>query len=245
MLRALVAAAALTLATGCQTAPKTENAMTITIGEDGSMRVVSAGNSPEDQLLAAIMQAALDGELDAKEPPAPLPEDQVWRADGAGNLTHIQSGAQCPQRWGEYTRTRTSIFKPDGTDVGCNYGAPDGKVLTFYVYESDLSLADELESTIETIKTRQPVSTEARFGSPPASPAYVGRALAYEEADGTKMRTSVALANGGSWRLKMRLTCEANVAAQAENAAGLALMGQSDRLVSGKPPPAAEKPSPV
>jgi hypothetical protein len=244
MFRRLIATAVLALVAGCATAPKEDNALTITIGEDGKMRVVSAGGSPEDQILAALMQSALDGDLDAPEA-EPLPEDQVWRADGAGNLTHIQSGAQCQQHWGEYTRTRSSIFKPDGMDVGCNYGASDGRVLTFYVYESDLSLGEELDSTIETIKTRQPVSTEARFGSPPGSPAYVARALAYEAADGTKMRTSVALANGGSWRLKMRLTCEANVATQAENAAGVALMGQADRLESGKPPPSTEKPSPV
>lgn len=235
-------AALLVLAAGCQTKP--ENTIVVGVGEDGSYSVASSGGSAEDQALAAILQSALNGGLEQREEPAPLKEDEIWRQDAEGNLTHIQSGAQCPARWGGYTRTRTSIFKPDGTDVGCNYGAPDDRVLTFYVYQSDLTLADELDGTLETLKTRQPVSTEAKFGSPPGSPAYVGRALAYEAADGRKMRTSVVLSDGGSWRLKIRLTCDAGIAVQAENAAGLALMGQADRLNSPRPP-VTERPSPV
>lgn len=247
MFRGLIAVAAVALAAGCQSAPKDANALVVGVDSDGKMRVMSAGTSPEDQAVAALMQSLLDGEFvlnDANEQ-EPLAEDAVWSNDGNGNLTHIQSGAQCPAQWGEYTRTRTSIFKPDGTDVGCNYGARDGKVRTFYVYKSEFSLVDELNGTMETIKTRQPVSTETRFGSGPASSVYVGRSLAYEDADGTKMRTSVVLADGGEWRLKMRLTCEANVATDAENAAGLALMGQSDRLDASKPAVPAVKPSPV
>jgi hypothetical protein len=245
MRRALIATAILALAAGCQSAPKDNDAITIVVGDDGKMRVVSAGNSADNQALAALMQLTLDGGLDAEADAEPLKEDEIWREDAAGNLTHIQSGAQCPVNWGEYTRGRTSIFKPDGTDVGCNYSSPDGKVLTFYVYQSDLTLTDELNDTMITLKTRQPVSTDERFGSGPPPSLYVGKALAYEDADGTRMRTSLALADGGAWRLKMRLTCKAAVAAQAENAAGLALMGQADRLDTPQPPRPSEARSPV
>jgi hypothetical protein len=245
MLRTLAAAGLVALAAGCQSTPQPANEIVIEVDDDGNMRVVSAGGSPEDQALAALMQSALDGDFGAAEEPAPLAEDEIWRDDGQGNLMHIQSGAQCPQRWGEYTRTRTHVFRPDGLDVGCNFAAPDGKVMTFYIYESAETLADELDGAFESMKTRQPVSTDARFGSLPESTAYVGRSLAYEAADGTQMRTSVALADGGGWRLKIRLTCEARLAVQAENAAGVALIGQADRLNSGKPPAPAVKPSPV
>jgi hypothetical protein len=254
MIRAIAfAAASLALVAGCASAPKQDDALVIQVGDDGKMRVVSAGDSEEGQALAALMQAALDsdladelrGEPEDQVAPEVLDEDEIWRADAAGNLTHIQSGAQCPMRWGEYVRGRTSIFQPDGMDVGCNYGNGAGTVMTFYVYQSPENLAVELDETFETMKTRQPVSAEAPFGGPPASKAYVARTLAYETADRTRMRTSVLLTDGGSWRLKIRLTCRADDATRTETAAGIALMGQADRLASTLPPKPVEKPSPV
>jgi len=245
MLRGLmIAATSLALAAGCQTAPP-ENAIVVSIGEDGSYSVTSSGGTAEDQAIAALLQSAMNGELDlGEEEPAQLSEAEVWREDKAGNLTHIQSGAQCPVRWGEYVRERTAIYVQDGTNVGCNYNSPDGKILTFYVYESPDTLADELNATFEAIKTRQPVSEEARFGVRIPSSVYVAKTLAYEQADGTSMRTSVLLADGGPWRLKMRLTCPAAGSVQTEEAAGIALIGQADRLNSPRPPVTAS-PSPV
>lgn len=250
MFRAIaLAAASLALAAGCASAPKKDNALVIEVGEDGKMRVVSAGNSADDQMLAALLQSALDGELgdEAGDETAPeaLDEDEIWRADAADNLTHIQSGAQCPARWGDFARTRTSIFQTDGSDVGCNYEDAAGTVMTFYVYQSPENLAVEMDQTFEAMKTRQPVSSEAQFGGPVASKAYAARTLAYEAADRTRMRTSVLLTDGGGWRLKIRLTCRANDAARIETSAGIALMGQADRLASSLPPKPVEKPSPV
>jgi hypothetical protein len=233
MFRAMMAAALVVLA-GCQTKPANE--INVEVLPDGSYRVASSGSSEEDQMLAALMQSVLNDELkDDAEAQEPLAEDEVWRADAAGNLTHIQSGGQCPLQRGEYTRGRTSIFQPDGTDVGCNYGSPNGAVLTFYVYQNTQALADELTETFETMKTRQPVSTEAQFANQPASKAYLARTLAYEAADGAAMRTSVLLADGGAWRLKMRLTCKADDAQRIEMSAGIALMGQADRFSSPQP----------
>jgi hypothetical protein len=244
MFRKLIATALVVLAAGCQTKPSNE--ITVGMGPDGSFLVGSSDMSEDGRALAALLQSALNGEFDEEtEAPEALDEDEIWRADAAGNLTHIQSGAQCPVRWGEYVRGRTSIFQPDGTDVGCNYENAAGTVMTFYVYRSPENLAVELDDTFETMKTRQPVSSEAQFGSLPASKSYVARTLAYETADGTRMRTSVLLTDGGSWRLKIRLTCRADDAVRTETAAGIALMGQADRLASSLPPQPAEKPSPV
>lgn len=245
MLRTMIGASMVLLAVGCQSAPTTDSAIVIQVGDDGRMQVVSAGNSPEDLALAALMQSALNGELGEEEAEAePLREDEVWREDTAGNLTHIQSGAQCPARWGEYARERTAIYLPDGSNVGCNYNSADGKILTFYVYESPDSLAEELDTTFEAIKMRQPVSEEAPFGARMRSSGYVARTLAYQQADGTNMRTSVLLADGGPWRLKIRLTCPAADSVRVEEAAGIALIGQADRLNSPPPQP-TEARSPV
>lgn len=238
MLRKIIGASMVLLAVGCQTAPKTDSAILIQIGDDGRMQVVSAGNSPEDLALAALMQSALNGELgEAEAETEPLQEDEVWREDTVGNLTHIQSGAQCPARWGEYARERTAIYLPDGTNVGCNYNSADGRILTFYVYESAESLADELDATFEAMRMRQPVSEEAPFGARMRSNGYVARTLAYQQADGADMRTSVLLADGGPWRLKIRLTCPAADSVRVEEAAGVALIGQADRLNSPQPRP--------
>jgi hypothetical protein len=245
MLRTMAAlVSSLALVAGCQSTPKDANALVIEVGEDGQMRVVSAGDSEEDQAIAAMIQLALDLELDNADEQEPLEEDEVWSTDGAGNLTHIQSGAQCPLRWGGYVRQRTGIYQPDGTDVGCSYSSPDGNVQTFYIYKSDLSLADELEQTFETMQTRQPISEEVRFGDNAPSGGYVARALAYATADGVQMRTSVLLTDEGGWRLKIRLTCGADDVPRAETAAGIALIGQAERLASPSLPPTA-KPSPI
>lgn len=213
------------------------------------MQVVSSGGTPEDQAAAAILQLALNGELDGLEweaaddqTPA-LTEDQVWRSDAYENLTHIQSGATCPLTWGDYTRTKVSMFLPDGMDVGCNYETGGNRFMTFYVYKSGLALNEELEGTMETLKARQPVSREAPFSMPSPLSNYVAATLAYEMADGTKMRTSTFLANGGAWRLKIRLTAPARDAVESERMAAIALMGQRDRLDNPQPP--APAPAPI
>jgi hypothetical protein len=245
MLRTFSAvAASLALLGACQSTPKDDNALVIEVGEDGQMRVVSADDSPEGVAIAQMLQLALDGELDLEDEPPPLSEDEVWHEDAAGNLTHIQSGAQCPARWGEYARERTAIYAPDGANVGCNYTASGGRIQTFYVYQNDQSLADELEETFVTMQTRQPVSEEVPFANSMAFGRYVARALAYSAADGTRMRTSVLLADSGGWRLKIRLTCKATDVPSAETAAGVGLIGQADRLASPRQPLTAS-PAPV
>ena len=125
MIRVLstLALAACLAAGACQSKPKNE--MVISFGPDGKM-IVQSGGSAEDRAVAALLQQALD------EDNKPLSEEEVWRKDADGNITHIQSGAVCPVAWGNYTRGQVSIFKPDGMDVGCNYNAPNGATLTFY-----------------------------------------------------------------------------------------------------------------
>jgi hypothetical protein len=239
-----VALASLALVSACQSTPKEDNAMVIEIGEDGQMRVVSAGDSPKDQAMALVLQSLMNDVVKEAEAAEPLSDEEVWHKDAGGNLTHIQSGAQCPVKWGDYARGRVTTIAPDGTDVGCNYNSPDGKVQTLYIYKSDLSLADELTSTVETMKLRQPVSEEAHFGAPGAAKGYVAQALAYTTASGERMRTSVLLTDGGEWRLKIRLTCPADGAQTAEIAAGIALTGQAERLAAPRQPLTAT-PAPI
>lgn len=244
MLRKLtVALTSLALVSACQTAPKDDNAMVIEIGEDGQMRVVSAGDSPEDQAMALVLQSLMNDVVKEAEAAEPLSEEEIWHKDEAGNLTHIQSGAQCPMKWGDFVRERTGVYAADGTNVGCNYNAPDGRIQTFYAYRTDVSLADDLADAFGAMKTRQPVSEEVAFGSGMPYAGYLGRALSYKTADGTGMRTSVLLADSGGWRLKIRLTCQANDA-RAEVSAGVALKGQADRLAAPRQP-LTDSPAPI
>jgi hypothetical protein len=230
------------LAAGCQTEPKDE--LIVSIGPDGKMTVASSGKSAGDKEMAALLQSALNGELDddAKDTAPALTEDEVWRKDAAGNITHIQSGATCPQTWGDYRRTKVSIFRPDGMDVGCNYETGGQRFMTFYVYKSELSLAEELKGTMETVKARQPISKDVPFAMPSANGSYVAATLAYDLANGTQMRTSSLLAKGGTWRLKIRLTTPAKEATDAERLASIAIIGQSERLNNPQAPVATNPP---
>lgn len=244
----LLAATAGACATG---AKKTDDAIQIVMGPDGKATLIMPeGASAEDAAMLTLMQAALNGKLDealAEADAEPLTEEQIWNRDADGNLAHIQSGATCPAVWAGMQRTQAQIFRDDGTDVGCNYGAPNSAtVMTFYVYatEDDISPADEARAVLETMKTRQPVAKETAYLAPSRNGQYEALTLAYDNADGSKMRTSVLVARAGQWLLKIRLTCLEGDARIAEGAAGLALIGQADRL-NGSPAPKMVRPDPV
>src|SRR5262245_37747641 len=115
-------------AAGCQSQPKDEIA--IVVGPDGKMRVVPSSNSPEDQMIAALLNAEFakaEGETADKD---------LWTTDADNNITHILSGATCPASWSGLEREKVTVFKPDGTDVGCNFISRSGPtVMTFYVFK--------------------------------------------------------------------------------------------------------------
>src|SRR5690606_39011276 len=144
------------------------------------MQVVSTGGTAEDQAAAAILQLALNGELDSlddeagdDEAPA-LAEGQVWLQDADGNLTHAQSKAQCPLAWGLFERNATQIYVPDGTNVGCNYSrAAADAAMTFYAYQSDVVLQADVDNAFASMRQRVPVSKEVAFSELPGANWYL------------------------------------------------------------------------
>lgn len=230
----------------CQTAPKPDNDIQIMIGPDGKMTVVLPPNaSPEEQMMAAIMSGTLD---EAAAEAAELSEKEIWRTDGDDNLTHIQSGVSCPPVWAGMKRDRISIFRKDGMDVGCNYLSPNSPtVMTFYAFTlpgDATPVKQVLRDTLDTMKTRQPTAKETPYLAASRNGQYEALTLAYENADGTRMRTSVLIAQVGEWLLKIRLTCRAEDALMAEETAGVAIIGQTDRLRT-RPVPKTALPDPV
>jgi hypothetical protein len=180
-------------------------------------------------------------------PTGPLSEAEIWRVDPDDNITHIQSGATCPGLWGGLKRDRLTIFRPDGMDVGCNYvGIDNATAMTLYVFTSAHGgLDSEMKVAIDSMRARQPVAKETPFYNPSSNGGYKTYTLAYANADGTPMRTSLLLGQvNGGWLLKIRLTCRESDARKAEEVAGLAMMGQADRLRT-RPVPRTAKPDPI
>lgn len=250
MFRALGIVAALALASAvgaCATAKEPERQIEIAIGPDGKMSVVMPENATaEDLAMAQLMQAALDGELDAADEADALSEDQIWRQDPDGNLSHLQSGVTCPAVWGALKRTDAHVFRGDGMDVGCNYSSNSSPtVMTFYAFTlpEATALSDLMQETMAAIKTRQPLAKDAPYLSKGRG-QYEAQTLAYDNADGSKMRTSLLMTKVGDWFLKIRLTCRAVDAPVAEETAGLAIIGQADRL-RNPPAPKTARPDPV
>ncbi|HVY90424.1 MAG TPA: hypothetical protein VG942_16275 [Hyphomonadaceae bacterium] len=234
----------LALASACSSQPKPDNSINIVVGPDGKVTVVAPkGGAAEDQAAAAILSAALNGQFDDEPTIEPATDEKVWLKDAEGNLTHRLTGATCPAVWGTFQRGKVTVFKPDGTDVGCNYVlAGSTTFMTFYVFQSAKGLDAEMQEAINAMKTRQPVSKETPFLAPSGNNSYTTYALAYSAADGVKMRTSVLFGQVGTWLLEVRLTCTDKDALETERLAGLALTGQTDRLRSPQPPQASPKP---
>lgn len=249
MKRMMMAAAALSLA-GCGTTSGTDNDLVFLMGPDGKMTSVAPrGASEEDVRMANALTQIMNGALDdEEEPERALTENEIWRQDADNHLTHIQSGATCPATWSGLVRERTTIFRPDGMDVGCNYLSPNGPtVMTFYSFTMPgpkETLEEVLKQSAEPLKARQPTAKETPFLAPSQHGQYLAAAVAYTNVDGTKMRTSVLVAEVNGWYLKIRLTCRESDAPVAENTAGLAIMGQADRLRT-KPVPKEAKPDPI
>lgn len=249
MLRVLGIAAGLVVAAalgGCATAEKPESVIEVAVGPDGKLMFAAPANaSPEDKALAMMMQSAVQDAADDSQDKA-LTEAEIWSQDPDRNLVHIQSGATCPAAWAGMLRTQASIFREDGMDVGCNYNRADSEtVMTFYVFAlpDPYPLPELMSDTMESIKTRQPLAKETPY-SAVRNGQYEAMTLAYDNADGSKMRTSLLMTKVGDWYLKIRLTCRAEHARTAEEMAGIALIGQADRLKN----PSVQKtarPSPV
>lgn len=225
----------------CQSAPESEPSgnTVIYVAEDGSGAVVvdENGNPVDDPLMQGLADMLSKG-LAPKE----LTPEEIFLRDEYDNATHIQSGVVCPVTWGAFERERVSIFKADGTDVGCNYLGPDGAIMTLYAYQRDIALEDEMAGLEDTIDMRNPGSRPDdmnEFGPSPDGFRYLTYTVAFRNTDGTAMKSGALLGEHRGWRLKARITYTARTANDVEYFAFMALRGWADRV--GRTVPVPEK----
>lgn len=251
---AWLSAGALALAlASCQNTPKAGDEIRIVVGPNGDMTIVDkSGKASKDAAaLAAVALMAQELTKDSKENQAPAPaqpqmrsddkvDPKLWTVDADGHATHILSGAICYREWAGLSRDAIRTYIPDGTNVGCNYTNGANRFLTFYVFEGDLNV--ELASAVAAIKDRYPLAKETAFGFGAGSKAFKAAAFTFKDARGGEVRTSVLITKAAGWLLKIRLTCPGEDGQRLEEQAGVALMGQVDRLAFG--PPKTTPPSP-
>ena len=215
----------LTLA-ACSTAPE-KNTNTVYFDPDSGEYSVGENASDDTRELAALLGMAAD-----LNQPQDLSDEEIWRSDADGNLTHIQSGLICPVTWGGYIRTNETIYNRNGEDVSCNYGDGNSTVVTYYAYRTAMSVEDELVGIMEqVVKARHPVYAEAAILNASASSNgfhYVGDAISYSDANGQEMKSGLVLADATGWRLKVRITYPLENAEKLEAFVGASLLGQWD-----------------
>ncbi len=215
---------------GCQTAPVNDNPagmIRVIEGPDGQLIAVDGnGNevsSPEAEMLLALTSGLQNG--------AELSDEEIWSTDTEGNITHIQSGGICPKTWGEFDRSQTTIYRRDGSDVGCNYMSVSlNSSFTFYVYQSSVSLAEELDIASGHIQNRKPTAKQVDVYRIPPSPTYVANGFESTNSSGVKVRDSVLLEDDQGWRVKLRMTYPSEFAQERESLAGIMLQGQVDQV---------------
>jgi hypothetical protein len=232
---------------GCTSAtPKKD--MTIAVGPNGEMTILGKdgkpSTNPDDLAMTALLsQAAQDVTAEEKAKPtqtqATALDPKIWREDADHTLVHLPSGAICPTTWSGLMRGKVQAYKPDGSDVGCNYSAPGSlSAVTFYVFHGDLDA--EFASAVSAMKARQPTAKPDEFSMPGGS--LMTSTLLYANADGREMRTSVLFSKRQGWLLEIRVTCPASDIGTIEQPAAIGLMGEVDRLgIPLKPEPPQQK----
>jgi hypothetical protein len=234
------------LALASCTSAQPKNEMNIAVGPNGEMIIVTKdgkpSTDPNDKVVEAMINQAAQEEANKEQAQtAPVPttriDPRIWREDADHTLVHLPSGAICPTAWASLMRGTVQTYRPDGSDVGCNYSRPGSlSVVTFYVFHGDLDA--ELASALDAMKARQPTAKPGEFSM--ASQAFEARTLLYSNADGRKMRTSVLFAKRNGWLLEIRVTCPEADIQTIERPAAIGLMGEADRLATPttpQPPP--------
>lgn len=214
---------------GCTTQPERKGSVITAVQtEDGSFKAVDEdGNEVADSPEADLMLGLLDA-LRGQD----LADDKIWSVDADGNLTHIQSGGICPKEWGEFALVKPTIFQRNGMDVGCNFQSQSlNASFTFYFYRHLGPLEQELEGAVQGIKTRNPTAREVELDSIGAAQhPFIGRAFESSVDGGSVIRNSVLLTEKSGWKVKLRMTYEAEDAIEQEQLAALMLQGQIDRI---------------
>lgn len=169
-------------------------------------------------------------------PPPGLTDAQIWRTDGAGNQTHIQSGLLCPASWGEMKRQSSDIFNRSGQDVGCNYVDSHGSIITFYAYHNPASPAVEVASIMDQIvRARHPVHQPfvlTALTSFPMRGDFAVDSILFNDANGTALISGVATNEFSGWRLKFRYTFRESQAERIEAFLLASIMGQQDSVAA-------------
>lgn len=191
--------------------------------------------SDEEKAFAAQLNAFTRSELAAQAEPE-LTDAEIWRTDGAGNQTHIQSGLLCPASWGEMKRQSSDIFKRSGQDVGCNYTDSQGGIVTFYAYRNPAAPEAEVAAIMDQIvRARHPVHspfTLTALTSVPMRGDFAVDAIRFADANGTALVSGVATNEFSGWRLKFRFTFPAARAERIEAFLVASIMGQQDSVLA-------------
>ncbi|MEO1323549.1 MAG: hypothetical protein AAFV59_11125 [Pseudomonadota bacterium] len=220
------------ISTGCASTSQSSSERNMILGEDGTFTIVDEnGNAVEDENLELLGKLLSQGMAEAMEQQE-LKDDEIWAVDQDGNLTHIQSGGICPQAWGEFSLVKTSIFKRDGSDVGCNFqSASLNASYTFYFYKNHEPIEQDLESVITAIQSRNPTAKETDLTYLIPEPRfYIGRVIETVIDGGGVKRDASLIADEAGWRIKLRMTYGANNAVEHEQLGALMLQGQVDRV---------------
>ncbi len=219
---------------GCASSPEPERELIVAVGPNGEMMFLPGEGADDEE---AAMVAALNqvmAQMAAEEAAAEaLSDDEIWQELDGGHLLHIQSGAICATEMAGIGFNEPFIFADDGSDVGCHYtdAARQQSYVTFYVYLRPHDAATEWEDAQLALRTRQPVAQDVPFSSPDAG--YSTLTLAYEGADGTRMRSSTVLGQANGWFMKLRITCPIEECGRVEQLAAIGLIGQMDRVRMG------------
>lgn len=220
------------IVSGCATSPERSTETNIVLNEDGSFSVLDEnGNPAEDERLQRLGQLLSQAKQAVAEPEE-LSDDEIWSVDPEGNLTHIQSGGFCPYEWGEFTLIRPSIFKRDGSDVGCNFQSTNlNASYTFYFYRNAEPIEQDLQGVVDAIKSRNPTAKEAGLNFLGPEPRYyLGRVLETAIDGASVTRNAALIADEAGWRVKMRMTYNAQNALEREHLGAIMLRGQLDRI---------------
>ncbi|HEY1632407.1 MAG TPA: hypothetical protein VGF56_13905 [Rhizomicrobium sp.] len=83
--------------------------------------------------LALPALAATQAPGSAMADPGKLLPRGVFVLGDSGNATHLQTGWQCPARFGDYRRDDLRVYDAYGLDVSCDYALPGEGSITLYL----------------------------------------------------------------------------------------------------------------
>lgn len=234
-IRTLTGALAAFMLAACATQPASVDQGATVYYDPGTGEFSAPGTATEDEKsLAALLNEFQQSEATPPEPE--LSDAEIWKTDGAGNQTHIQSGLLCPVKWSDLSRGSSHIYKRSGQDVGCNYTDSFGSLVTFYAYRNSAPVAAEVEEIMEHIvRSRYPVHEPLKI--PILSEVtyrgnFASDAIRFTDANGTGMISGVATNEFAGWRLKFRFTFPEAEMDRIERFLLASIMGQQDSLLS-------------